>query len=96
MAFSPNVNGANIKQMATGMANEVERYMSRWKFFADKLSTLSEADMTAMGLDANYQTYLGSLRVSLLNIELKYRNQSPLDASDPSYFVKQFSDLTVF
>ena len=96
MAFSPNVTGANIRQMATGVANEVERYMSRWKFFADKLNTLDAAALTALGLDENYQTYLGSLRVSLLNIELKYRNQTPLDSSDPSYFVKQFSDLTVY
>lgn len=96
MAFSPNVTGANIKSMATGMANEVERYMARWKFFADKLSTLDAAALTALGLDETYQTYLGSLRVSLLNIELMYRKQAPLDSSDPSYFVKQFSDLTVF
>lgn len=96
MAFSPNVSGANIRQTATAMANEVERYMARWKFYADKLNTLSAAELASYGLDENYQNYLGSLRVSLLNIELKYRNQAPLDSSDPSYFVKQFSDLTVF
>ena len=78
------------------MANEVERYMARWKFFADKLNTLDVAALTALGLDENYQTYLGSLRVALLNIELRYRNQAPLNSDDPSYLVKQFSDLTVF
>ncbi len=93
--YSPNITGTNIKQMATGIADEVERYMSRWKFFADKLGTLTGDDLTAMGLDQDYQTYLGSLRVSLLNIELKYRNQTPLDSSDPSYFVQLFSDLVV-
>jgi hypothetical protein len=96
MALYNNLTAQDLKQQCTGISNEVERFMARWKFFADKLNTITEADMTAMGIDANYQAYIGSLRVSLLNIELKYRNQSPLNADDASYFVKLFSQLTVF
>lgn len=96
MAIYNNVTGNDIRNMASGIANEVERYMARWKFFADKLTTMTADDLTALGLDANYQAYLGSLRVALLNIELKYRNQEPLNADDASYFVKLFSQMTVF
>jgi hypothetical protein len=96
MALYNNMTGVQLKMTATGIADEVERYMLRWKYFADKLTTMTADDMTALGLSADYQTYLGSLRVALLNIELKYRNQAPLNADDPSYFVKLFTDLTVF
>ena len=96
MAIISDISKEDIKMNATQIATEIERMMERWKYFANKLGTLTESDLTVLGLDANYQAYLGSLRVSLLNIELKYRNQSPLDASDPSYFVKLFSNLTAF
>lgn len=96
MALYNNVTAQDLKQQCTGIANEVERYMARWKFFADKLNTISAEDMTAMGIDSTYQAYIGSLRVSLLNLELKYRNQAPLNSDDASYFVKLFSQLTVF
>lgn len=96
MALYNNVTGQDIRQQCSGIANEVERYMLRWKYFADKLTTITEDDMTALGLTANEQAYIGSLRVALLNIELKYRNQAPLNADDASYFVKLFSQMTVF
>lgn len=96
MALYNNVTGDDLKRQCTSVANEVERYMARWKYFADKLNTITAEDMTAMGLDATYQAYIGSLRVSLLNLELKYRNQAPLNSDDASYFVKLFSQLTVF
>lgn len=96
MAIYNNTTGSEIKAQASAIANEVERYMARWKYFAEKLGTLTEADMNALGLSADYQTYLGSLKVALLNIELKYRNQSPLNADDASYFVKLFSTMMAF
>jgi hypothetical protein len=95
MALYNGVTGADIKQSASAIANEVERSMLRWKYFAEKLNTMSEADLTALSVSTEYQTYLSSLRVALLNIELKYRNQAPLDSSDSSYIVKLFSQLNV-
>jgi hypothetical protein len=96
MAIYNNVTAVEIKQQCSGIANEIERYMARWKWFADKLNTISSADMTAMGIDADYQAQIGALRVACLNIELKYKNATPVSADDPSYTTKLFSQLTVF
>lgn len=96
MTIYNNVTAADIKAQCSGIANEVERAMMRWKYFADKLNTISAEDMTAMGFSSEHQAYIGSLRVSLLNIEAKYRNQTPLNSDDASYFVKLFSQMTVF
>lgn len=95
MALFNMVTGLDVKQTASGVANEIERNMARWKYFADKLGTMTDQDFTDLGITGDYRTYLGSLRVSILNLELKYRNQAPLDPSDPSYFVKLFSQLLV-
>lgn len=95
MALYNLVTKQDIQQSACSIANEIERSMLRWKYFADKLNTLSAADLTALGLDEDYQTYLSTLRVSILNLELKYKNQTPLDSSDPSYVIKLFAQLNV-
>jgi hypothetical protein len=95
MALYNLVTGQDIKQTASSIANEVERAILRWKYFADKLNTISSEDMDALGLSADYQAYLSTLRVALLNLELRYRNQTPLNSDDPSYIVKLFSQLTV-
>jgi hypothetical protein len=95
MALYNMVTKQDIQQSACSVANEIERSMLRWKYFADKINTLSEEDLTALGLDSNYQAYLSSLRVAILNLELRYRNQTPLNSDDPSYVVKLFSQLNV-
>lgn len=95
MALYNNLTAADIKNQARSIADDVERNMIRWKYFADGLNTISSADMTALGLDSDYQAWLGSLRVALLNIELMYRKQAPLNADDPSYMVKRFASLIV-
>lgn len=86
---------ATIRQSAQSIATEIERSMLRWKYFADKLNTISAADFTTMGLSEDYQTYLGSLRVALENIVLKYQNATPLNSDDPSYLVKLFASMNV-
>lgn len=83
----------DVRRQAINTAMEIDRSMSKWKAFADKLSTLTEQELTDMGLSSEFITYLGSFRVSILNIELRYRNQEPLDTTDPSYFVKMFTPL---
>ena len=93
MAIYSNISGADIKSTASGIANEVVRAMARWKYFADKLNTMTDQDLTDLGLSSDYKTYLSTLRVGLLNIELKYRNQTPVNTDDPSYIINLFSQL---
>lgn len=93
--YAYETNKDSIQKTATAIANEVERNMMRWQYFADKLNTFTPEELTALGLSADYQTYLGSMKVALWNIVLKYKNQAPLDSSDPSYFVKLFAQTAV-
>jgi hypothetical protein len=95
MAIFNGADAASIKQSCRAVATEIERSMIRWKYFADSINTITAADMTALGLTTEEQTYIGSLRVALLNIDAKYRNQAPANGDNPSYFVKLFSALNV-
>ena len=95
MAIYNNVTKNDIQQSVCGISNEIERAMIRWKYFADKLNTISAEDLTALGFDSAFQAYLSTLRVAILNLELRYRNQAPLNSDDPSYIVKLFSQLNV-
>jgi hypothetical protein len=95
MALYNLVTKQDIQQSACAAANEIERSMLRWKYFADKINTISGEDLTALGLDADYQAYLSTLRVAILNLELLYRHQTPLNSDDPSYVVKLFAQLNV-
>ena len=88
MAFSPNITGAAIRQMATGISDEVERVLAKGEFFTNKLSTLTAEELTSYGLDANYQTYLGSMKSDLIALKAWYTANCA--------FIKQFTDLTVF
>jgi len=51
MAVYNNVSATDIKQQCSSIANEVERCMARWQYFAIKLNTITAEDMTAMGID---------------------------------------------
>lgn len=93
MIFKPTK--AEMDRTITGMAGECERFMLRWKMFAEKMDTILDAELTSLGYTTEQVNYIRSFTVSLKNIELKYRNQTPLNTDDPSYFVKQMSILVV-
>lgn len=94
MQFKPTK--ATMDALLTGISGECERYMLRWKLFAEKMDTLLDADLTGMGYTTEQVAYIRSFAIALKNIELRYRNQAPLNADDPSYFVKQMSPMTTF
>ena len=94
MIFKPTK--ANMDSLLSGVSGECERYMLRWKLFAEKMDTLLDADLTGMGYTTEQVAYIRSFAVALKNIELRYRNQEPLNTDDPSYFVKQMSPMTTF
>lgn len=94
MQFKPTKT--TMDALLTGISGECERYMLRWKLFAEKMDTLLDADLTGMGYTAEQVAYIRSFCVSLKNIELRYRNQAPLNSDDPSYFVKQMAPMTTF
>lgn len=93
MLFKPSK--AEMDSILQSYATECERYMVRWKMFGDKMDTLLDADLTAMGYTTEQVAYIRSFVIALKNIELKYRNQAPLNTDDPSYFVKFMSRVQV-
>jgi len=93
MLFKPAK--AEMDSILQSTATECERYMMRWKSFGDKMDTLLDADLTGMGYTSEQVAYIRSFVIALKNVELRYRNQSPLNSDDPSYFVKFMSRVQV-
>jgi len=93
MLFKPSK--ADMDRFLCGIAGDCEREMMRWKLFAEKMDTLLDADLTAMGYTEAQVPYIRSFCIALKNIELRYRNQAPLNSDDPSYFVKEMSRFII-
>lgn len=93
MQFKPTK--AEMDQIIPNMATECERSMMRWKMFAEKMDTLLDSELIGIGYTQDTVNYIRSFTVALKNIELKYRNQAPINSDDPSYFVKQMTKLMV-
>lgn len=88
MAFSPNITGPGIRQNATSIADEVERFMARWEYWCYKMSTITSEELTELGItDENYKNYLGSLRTQVQGL-VDYHSAN-------SNFIQLFTDLTV-
>ena len=89
MALSPNITADSIKRVVTSISDETERYMGRWSHFHTRISTLTSADLDALGItDAAYKSSLAAFRTQLKTIIDHYALNSDT--------IKQFSDLTVF
>ena len=78
------------------VAGEVASRMQRWKFFADQLNGITNQQLLDMGYTQPQVDYVRSFQSALTNIELKYRNQAPANADDPSFFVAQMTRLLIF
>lgn len=87
---------AELDRQIQDVAGEVASRMSRWKYFADQLNGITNPQLEAMGYDGTQIAYLRSFQAALTNIELKYRNQTPANSDDPSYFVGQMTRLVIF
>ena len=77
------------------VATECERHMIRWQEFAERMDGVTNDQLTAMGYSENDIAYIRSFVVALKNIALKYHNETPLNADDPSYMVGQFASMMV-
>ena len=84
-----------LDSVVQDVAGEVISSMRRWRAFADQLNTIPDATLTDIGYDPTAIAYLRSFQSALHNIELKYRNQAPLNGDDASYFVNQMNRLLV-
>ena len=78
------------------VAGEVASRMSRWKFFSERLNTITDSDLLGLGYVQSEIDYIRSFQTALTNIELKYRNQTPANSDDPSYFVGQMLRLLIY
>ncbi len=85
-----------LDQMIQDVAGEVDHKMHRWSAFAEKFDSITDPDLTTMGYDATQISYIRSFVTGLKNLELRYLNQAPLNADDPSYFIRQMTRMIVF
>ena len=94
MIYKPTKS--ELDRMIQDVAGEVASRMARWKFFADQINSLPNDDLTTMGYSTTEVAYIRSFQAALTNIELRYRNQNPANADDPSYFVGQMTRPLIF
>lgn len=85
-----------VTRQCQDLATEVENRMWRWKTWALKMDGLSDTEITNMGFTTEQLNYIRSFVVALKNIDLKFRNQAPVNADDPSYFVGYMAKTIVF
>jgi hypothetical protein len=88
MALYNNMTVADAKGIASSMADDMERAMARWKYFADVWATISEAEMTALGMSTDYYSQITSLKADILALEAWYRANC--------LFVKRFCHAQIF
>ena len=94
MQFLPTKQ--ELDRQIQDIAGEVASRMQRWKFFADALNGITNAELEGLGYTPTQIVYVRSFQAALINIELKYRNQSPANSDDPSYFIGQMTRLLIF
>jgi len=87
---------ADLDRQIQDVAGEVASRMSRWKFMAEKLNGITDQQLISLGYTQSQVDYVRSFQAALINIELKYRNQTPANADDPSYFVNQMTRLLIY
>lgn len=87
---------AELDRQIQDVAGEVASRMQRWKYFADRLNGITDQQLLDIGYTSGQIAYVRSFQAALTNIELKYRNQAPANADDPSYFVGQMTRLLIF
>lgn len=94
MQFIPTKG--ELDRALQSIAQETHSRMARWQAFAAQMDTITDQELEAIGYTATQVAYIRSFTVALKNIELRYRNQTPLNSDDPSYFVQQMLPLLVF
>jgi hypothetical protein len=85
-----------LDNMIQDIASEIVNRITKWKFFADQLNSTTNEDLAALGYDASTIAYIRSFQAALINLELRYRNQTPANSDDPSYFISQMTRVSVF
>ncbi len=90
------ITKSTLDNTITNTCNEIERCMARWKKLAEKITTLTTADLTTLGYAEAERNYIGSFRVALENIEKKYQNETPTNADDASYIVNLLSGTVIW
>ena len=86
---------ASVNQQAQSIATEIERAMSRAKYFADRLSELDATELTNLGFTQAQQDKLAALNSALNNLVLKYKNQTPVDTSSCVAAIKPYASMQI-
>ena len=77
MATFNCLTAQDYRYQASQIANEIEGKMARWRQWADQLVTITGDDFTALGLTADEQAQMGSMRTSLAALVATYFADDP-------------------
>ena len=72
MATYNCLTAQDYRYQASQVANELEKWMARWQHWAEQLLTIPAADMTALGLTADEQAQMGSMRTDVAAMTADY------------------------
>jgi hypothetical protein len=89
---------AEMERELTMTAQEVERLMDRLDEMKDQLDGYTDDELTTnIGFTAGEKDLIRSLGVGWKNLQLRYENQTPLNADSPVYINRQFlTTLRIF
>jgi len=88
MATYNCLTAQDYRYQASQVANEIERYMARWKHWGDQLNTITADDLTAIGLSADEQAQMGSMKADVLALVNEYE-------TNRDTFVKRHAQLNL-
>lgn len=72
MATYNCLTASDYRQQASQIANEIEGKMKRWSHWAAQLAAITGDDFTALGLTADEQTQMGSMKTFVAALTASY------------------------
>lgn len=87
MATYNCLTAADYRYQASQVANEIEGKMARWSHWAAQLSAITADDFTALGLSADEQAQMGSMRTTVAALVAAY------EADGNKVFIKRHAQL---
>lgn len=89
MATYNCLTAQDYRFQASQVANELEKYMARWEHWANQLNTIPADDLTALGITADEQAQMGSMKADVLALVAEFR-------ANYETFVKRHAQLSLF
>lgn len=68
--------------------NNLKNAVNRAYEFSLQMDRLTDAELAGIGFSTERVAYIRSACAGMKNLYLRYKNQAPLNADDPSYFIE--------